>query len=150
MIRATFPLLAALTLSACQSLPGQESDIGDNIILLSAQHCLEETVGENNRIHFGPCLKVAEINGEKPVLRSDGFIALPVGQPATLTAACVYRHADGTLIPATMETTTFEIQSNTFTQGGQRWYLHAHTQARGIIGCKPTLSRSIYPVNKTN
>ncbi len=150
MIRATYTLLLALTLTACQSMPGQESGIADNIILLSAHHCLEETVGDRNRVHFGPCLKITDVNGREPVVRDDGFIALPAGQALKLGTSCVYRHADGTPIPATVETEVFQVQITTFTRGGQRWYLHPHKQARGVIGCEPVLSRSVFPTEKTD
>ena len=81
MIRTLAPLLIAVSLTACQSLPGVDPDIGENTVLLSAQHCLEEPVGDNKRIHYGPCLKITEINGSKPRVRDDGFIALPASQP---------------------------------------------------------------------
>ena len=150
MIRATTALALAFILTGCQSLPGADSSIADNQVLISAQHCLEESVGDRNRIHFGPCLKITDINGQEPNVRNDGFIALPAGQPFKIGTSCVYRHADGSPIPATMETTIFQVQSSTFPRGGQRWYLHAHEQARGVIGCKPTLARSKYPVKKTD
>lgn len=150
MTRATLPLLLALTLTGCQSLPGQDSGIADNIVLLSGYHCLEETVGDRNRVHFGPCLKITDINGEEPNLRDDGFIALPVRRALKLGTSCVYRHADGTPIPATMETEIFQVQNTTFAHGGQRWYLHAHKRARGVIGCEPVLSRSVFPLEKTD
>ncbi|MEP3562750.1 MAG: hypothetical protein ABJM19_03755 [Marinobacter sp.] len=150
MIRTLAPLLVAVSLTACQSLPGVDPDIGENTVLLSAQHCLEEPVGDNNRIHYGPCLKITEINGSKPQVRSDGFIPLPTGQPATLETACVYRLADGRPIPATVETATFAVRPDTFPRGGRRWYLHAHKQARGVIGCSPTLAPSVYPLESTD
>jgi len=150
MSRTFAPLLIAVSLTACQSLPGVDPDIGDNTVLLSAQHCLEEPVGDNNRIHYGPCLKITEINGNKPAVRDDGFIALPAGQPFTIETACVYRLADGQPIPATVETATFPVRADTFSRGGQRWYLHAHKQARGIIGCSPTLAPSVYPLENTD
>ena len=68
----------------------------------------------------------------------------------TIGTSCVYRHADGTPIPSTVQTRNFPVASNTFTNGGQRWYLHAHKQARQVIGCEPTLSRSVYPTRKTD
>jgi hypothetical protein len=37
------------------------------------------------------------------------------------------------------------VRPDMFTRGGQRWYLHAHKQARRVIGCEPTLSRSVHP-----
>ena len=150
MSRTFAPLLIAVSLTACQSLPGVDPDIGDNTVLLSAQHCLEEPVGDHNRIHYGPCLKITEINGNKPAVRDDGFVALPVGQPFTIETACVYRLADGQPIPATVETATFPVRADTFSRGGQRWYLHAHEQARGIIGCSPTLAPSVYPLENTD
>ncbi|WP_323751390.1 hypothetical protein [Marinobacter sp.] len=150
MTRTLLPLLAAASLTACQSLPSVHPDIGDNAVLISAQHCLEETVGDNNRVHYGPCLKITEINGNKPNVRTDGFIELTIGQPAKIETACVYRLADGRPIPATVETATFQVRADTFPNGGRRWYLHAQKQARGVIGCQPTLAPSVYPLEKTD
>ncbi|MBR9871791.1 MAG: hypothetical protein GYB26_11710 [Gammaproteobacteria bacterium] len=150
MTRTLLPLLAAASLTACQNLPGTAPDIGDNLVLLSAQHCLQEAIGDNDRVHYGPCLKITDVNGRKPAVRSDGFITLAVGQAATLGTACVYRLADGQPIPATVETAIFEVKRDTFTRGGQRWYLHAHKKARGVIGCSPTLARSVYPLEETD
>ncbi len=150
MIRTLAPLLIAVSLTACQSLPGVDPDIGENAVLLSAQHCLEEPVGDNNRIHYGPCLKITEINGSKPKVRDDGFIALLARQPVTIETACVYRLADGSPIPATVETATYTVRPDTFPRGGRRWYLHAHKQARGVIGCSPTLAPSVYPLEETD
>jgi hypothetical protein len=42
------------------------------------------------------------------------------------------------------------VREDTFTRGGQRWYLHAHKQARRVIGCEPTLSRSVRPTRRTD
>ncbi|QBM16143.1 hypothetical protein MARI_02230 [Marinobacter sp. JH2] len=150
MIRTLAPLLIAVSLTACQSLPGVDPDIGENAVLLSAQHCLEEPVGDNNRIHYGPCLKITEINGSKPKVRDDGFIALLARQPVTIETACVYRLADGSPIPATVETATYTVRPDTFPRGGRRWYLHAHKQARGVIGCSPTLAPSVYPLEEAD
>lgn len=144
-------LLALLLFTGCQSLPsGTGSSVPADRILLSAQHCLDEYVDDQDRLHFGPCLKVISVNGEKPVVTEDGFIELPVATALSLQTTCVYRHADGTPIPATVSTATFEIEADTFESDGQRWYLHAHRQARGVTGCKPTLARSIYPTYKTD
>ena len=107
-------------------------------------------VGDQDRIHFGPCLKITDINGEAPTVRSDGFIELPVARPMTIGTSCVYRHADGTPIPATVGTAEFQVDSTTFPDGGKRWYLHAHEQARGVVGCQPTLSTSVFPTRKTD
>ena len=150
MKRAAVTLLLSAGLAACQSLPGPQGDIADDVVLLKAHHCLEEKVGDQNRIHFGPCLKVISINGQPPKVSDDGFIPLPVRQAMTIGTSCVYRHADGTPIPSTVQTRDFPVASNTFTNGGQRWYLHAHKQARQVIGCEPTLSRSVYPTRKTD
>ena len=150
MRRAAATLLLSAGLAACQRLPGPQGDIADDAVLLKAHHCLEEKVGDQHRIHFGPCLKVISINDEPPQVSDDGFITLPVRQAMTIGTSCVYRHADGTPIPSTVQTRDFPVASNTFTNGGQRWYLHAHKQARQVIGCEPTLSRSVYPTRKTD
>ncbi|KPQ29432.1 MAG: hypothetical protein HLUCCX14_06225 [Marinobacter excellens HL-55] len=139
-----------LTLLGCQNLPDRQEGVADNVVFLSAYHCLEETVDDIDRIHFGPCLKVTDINGQAPTVREDEFIEVPVRQALTIGTSCVYRHADGTPIPATMESVDVQIRPDTFTQGGQRWYLHAHRKARRVIGCEPTLSRSVYPTERTN
>ncbi|SFM94195.1 lipoprotein [Marinobacter pelagius] len=144
-------LSALLLLSGCQSLPsGTEGSIPSDRILLSAQHCLSEYIDDLDKVHFGPCLKIVSVDGETPTVTEDGFIALPVATPLSLGTSCVYRHADGTPIPATVTTATFEVTPKTFTSGGRRWYLHAHKQARGAIGCEPTLAPSVYPTVKTN
>jgi len=144
-------LLALLLFTGCQSLPsGTEGSVPPDSILLSAQHCLSEYVGDQDRLHFGPCLKVISVNGEKPEVREDGFIELPVATALSLQTTCIYRHADGTPIPATVSTAAFEVKANTFASGGHRWYLHAHRQARDVTGCEPTLARSIYPTNRTD
>jgi len=49
-----------------------------------------------------------------------------------------------------MENSDFAVSKTTFAEPGQRWYLHAHKQARGVVGCEPTLSRSIYPTHDTD
>ena len=144
-------LVLLLLLSGCQLLPsGTVGNTPAGQILLSAQHCLSEYLEEQDRVHFGPCLKIISVNGEKPVVRQDGFVELPVATALRLQTTCVYRHADGTPIPATVSTAPFEIKTNTFLSGGQRWYLHAHRQARGVTGCEPTLARSLYPTYKTD
>ncbi|WP_417538626.1 hypothetical protein [Marinobacter sp.] len=160
----TLLLACFLVLAGCQSLPdaspaaGQKSKsmpestgaVSHSRVLLSAQHCLSEYLKEHGRVHYGPCLKIISVNGNTPKIRDDGFIELPTAEPATLSVSCVYRHADGSPIPATMETTDFQITRNTFTKPGQRWYLHAHRQARQIVGCEPTLSRSKNPTYETD
>ncbi|WP_417566445.1 hypothetical protein [Marinobacter sp.] len=151
MPRVRLLLLAMLLLAGCQSLPsGTEGSLPNDRILLSAQHCLNEYIEDQDRVHFGPCLKVISVNGKKPVVREDGFIELPVATALSLQTTCVYRHADGTPIPATVSTAAFDVKANTFAYGGQRWYLHAHRQARGVTGCEPTLARSIYPTDRTD
>lgn len=139
-----------VTLTGCQNLPDAKEGANRNIVFLKAAHCLEEPVGDQDRIHFGPCLKITDVNGEAPTVRSDGFIELPVARPVTIGTSCVYRHADGTPIPATVGTAEFQVDSTTFPEGGQRWYLHAHEQARGVVGCQPTLSTSVFPTRKTD
>lgn len=165
MKRFVPPILAGLlVLTGCQTLPdGQPASRGageilpasgeaeeSHSVLLSAQHCLSEHLRDQGRVHYGPCLKIISVEGEAPRVRDDGFIELPVASATTLETSCVYRHADGSPIPATMETTDFRITPDTFTRPGQRWYLHAHTQARQVIGCEPTLSRSKSPTHSTD
>lgn len=145
MKRVALMTALALPLVACQNLPDRQEGQDSNVVFLKAHHCLEESVDDVNRIHFGPCLKVIDINGQPPSVREDDFIELPVRQALTIGTSCVYRHADGTPIPATVETADFQVRPDTFTRGGQRWYLHAHEQARRVIGCEPTLSRSVHP-----
>lgn len=161
---ATLTIACLLFLTGCQSLSDTppESAAGNenrsskteaadrNTVLLSAQHCLSEYLKEQGRVHYGPCLKIITINGDTPQVRQDGFIALPVATPMTLGISCVYRHADGSPIPVTMETADFSISAQAFTKPGNRWYLHAHTQARQVIGCEPTLSRSTKPTQATD
>ncbi len=165
-MKPAFTLLLAclFILAGCQSLSDKKSIIEPgnnnlpvsaegkdrNTILLSAQHCLSEYLRDQRRIHFGPCLKIISVDDHPPQVREDGFIALPVATPVTLGTSCVYRHSDGSPIPATMETTDFRVTSQTFTEAGKRWYLHAHKQARQVIGCEPTLSRSKGPTQATN
>ncbi|MBD3641252.1 MAG: hypothetical protein HUJ18_09700 [Marinobacter sp.] len=146
------PFLSALfILSGCQSLPsGTQGNIPPDQVLLSAQHCLSEYIDDLDKVHFGPCLKVISIDGRAPRVTEDGFIALPVATAFRLETSCVYRHADSTPVPATVTTASFEITETTFSSGGRRWYLHAHKQARGAIGCEPTLATSVYPTAKTN
>jgi len=158
-------LLACLLISAgCQSLPDKKpanepvnddppartEGIDRNTVLLSAQHCLSENLREQRRIHYGPCLKIISVNDNAPQVRDDGFIELPLGISLTLGTSCVYRLADGSPIPATMETKDFRVTPQTFTRPGERWYLHAQTQARQVIGCEPTLSRSKSPTQATD
>ncbi|AOY86923.1 hypothetical protein BKP64_01305 [Marinobacter salinus] len=143
-------LLCMLLLAGCQSFSTGQEHIGTNTILLSAQHCLSEYLKELEKVHYGPCLKITEVDDQPPEIREDGFIELPVATVVRLGTSCVYRHADGSPIPATMETTEFMITRKTFTSPGERWYLHAHKQARQVVGCQPTLSRSVYPTDKTD
>jgi len=103
-----------VTLTGCQNLPETKEGANRNVVFLKATHCLEEPVGDQDRIHFGPCLKITDVNGEVPTVRSDGFIELPVARPVTLGTSCVYRHADGTPIPATVGTAEFQVNSTTF------------------------------------
>lgn len=144
------PVALATVLAGCQNLPDTRQDAATNVVYLKATHCLEESVGDQNRIHFGPCLKITDINGAPPAVRENGFIELPVARPLTIGTTCVYRHADGSPIPATVGTAAFQVSNTTFQTGGKRWYLHAHEQARGVIGCKPTLSTSQYPTRRTD
>ncbi|MGO1462193.1 MAG: hypothetical protein ACTHYN_15865 [Marinobacter sp.] len=160
----TLLLTCLLTLAGCQSLSDNHSAIGsgnENLpsqaegknhhsVFLSAQHCLSEYLSEQGRVHFGPCLKIVSVDGNSPQVRDDGFIELPAATPVVLGTSCVYRHADGSPIPATMETTEFLVTPQTFTRPGARWYLHAHRKARQVIGCEPTLSRSKNPTEKTD
>ena len=158
-------LLACLfVMAGCQSLPDKtparepDKDIlparsessKSGTVLLSAQHCLSEYLRDQRRVHFGPCLKIISVDDREPQVRDDGFIELPLATSMTLGTSCVYRHADGSPIPATMETADFQVTPQTFTEPGKRWYLHAQTQARQVIGCKPTLSRSESPTYKTD
>lgn len=149
-MKAIAALLLLVALTACQNLPDRQEGLAGDVVFLKVHHCLEEPVDNARRIHFGPCLKVIDINGQAPQVREDGFIALPIRQALSIGTSCVYRHADGTPIPATMETTEFQVGPDTFTTGGQRWYLHAHKKARRVIGCEPTLSRSVNPTERTN
>ncbi|MDO6823083.1 hypothetical protein [Marinobacter sp. 1_MG-2023] len=156
----TLLLASVLFVAGCQSLPDQPSgtknvsaipeSTSSGTVFLSAQHCLSEYVRDLAKVHYGPCLKIISVDGEPPQVSSDGFIELPVATSATIGTSCVYRHADGSPIPATMETTDFRITPQTFRKPGERWYLHAHKQARQIIGCEPTLSRSKSPTYKTD
>ena len=75
---------------------------------------------------------------------------IPAATALTIGVSCVYRHADGSPIPATMENADFAVTRATFAQAGHRWYLHAHKQARQVVGCQPTLSRSVYPTHDTD
>lgn len=157
-------LACFLALAGCQSMPDTNPADGQNsksmpesteasrqgAVLLSSQHCLSEYMREQGRVHYGPCLKIISVDGNAPHIQDDGFIALPAATSATLETSCVYRHADGSPIPATMETADFQVTPNTFTKPGQRWYLHAHRQARQIVGCEPTLSRSTNPTQATD
>ncbi|WP_417516801.1 hypothetical protein [Marinobacter sp.] len=156
----TLLLASLLSIAGCQSLPDQQpgnknasaSQEGatSGTVFLSAQHCLSEYLRDLAKVHYGPCLKIISVDGETPQVQDDGFIELPVATSVTLGTSCVYRHADGSPIPATMETTDFSVTPQTFKKPGVRWYLHAHKQARQIIGCEPTLSRSKSPTYKTD
>lgn len=144
----TFALMVLF--AGCQSMPDKQTGVAQNLVFLSAQHCLNEYLDDLEKVHYGPCLKVIEVDGEPPTPGPDGFIRLPVAAPLTINTSCVYRHADGTPIPATVETATFTVTPQTFTEPGVRWYLHANTRARGVVGCQPTLSRSTYPTYETD
>lgn len=133
-----------------QSLPASTEVPDRDSVLLSARHCLSEYLSDQGKTHYGPCLKIISIDGNAPRVRDDGFIEIPAATSTTLKTSCVYRHADGSPIPATMETTDFQIAPGTFTSPGQRWYLHAHKQARQVVGCEPTLSRSKSPTRATD
>ncbi|HEA51160.1 hypothetical protein [Marinobacter antarcticus] len=160
----TLLLASLLVLAGCQSSPekspanepdnaSQPESSGSqapNTVLLSAHHCLSEYLREQGRVHYGPCLKIISVNDTTPQVRDDGFITLPVATAVILGTSCVYRHADGSPIPATMETTDFLVTPQTFTEPGKRWYLHAQTQASQVIGCEPTLSRSKKPTYRTD
>ena len=135
MKQALLVVFGSLLLYGCQSLPSAEEGIEADAVYLSASHCLNEYLDDLEKVHYGPCLKVISINGEEPAVREDG---------------CVYRHADGSPIPATMENADFAVTRDTFAQAGHRWYLHAHKQARQVVGCQPTLSRSVYPTYDTD
>lgn len=150
MKRLVAVLTFTFTFVGCQSLPDKEEGAARNVVFLSAQHCLSEYLEDLDKNHYGPCLKVTGVDGKPPQVRDDGFIELPAATSLTLETSCVYRHADGSPIPQTMETVDYQVTDRTFTQAGQRWYLHAHKQARGVIGCEPTLSRSTYPTYKTD
>jgi len=146
-----FALISVAVLTGCQSLPDQPQATGSGTtVFLSAQHCLSEYLDDLKKVHYGPCLKVTGINGNTPEIREDGFIELPVATAMTVNTSCVYRLADGSAIPATVEEADFVITRQTFTRPGERWYLHAQTRARQVVGCKPTLSRSIYPTEETD
>ncbi|MGO1502099.1 MAG: hypothetical protein ACTHWH_12550 [Marinobacter sp.] len=161
---ATLLLAGLLMLAGCQSLtnskpvgspnnenlPSSAEGKSHHSIFLSAQHCLSEYLSEQSRVHFGPCLKIVSVDGDSPQVRDDGFIELPAATPATIGTSCVYRHADGSPIPATMETKDFRVTSQTFAEPGKRWYLHANKKARQVIGCEPTLSRSKGPTETTD
>jgi hypothetical protein len=148
-VRVLIPPLI-LALAACQSLPDRQEGEARNTVFLSAQHCLSEYLEDLDKVHYGPCLKVVSVAGTSPAVRDDGFIELPVATPLVLRASCVYRHADGSPIPQTVEEVEYRITGQTFTKPGERWYLHAHQQARNVIGCQPTLARSTYPTYQTN
>ncbi|WP_372996462.1 hypothetical protein [Marinobacter sp.] len=143
-------LFGSLLLSGCQSLPPAEEGMESDAVFLSASHCLNEYLDDLDKVHYGPCLKVLSIDGEEPDIREDGFIELPAKTALTISVSCVYRHADGTPIPATMENAEFSVAGSTFAKAGQRWYLHAHKQARQVVGCEPTLSRSVHPTYDTD
>ncbi len=150
MNRTIASLTSILIVSGCQSLPDSPEHTGRNTVFLSAQHCLSEYLEDLEKNHYGPCLKVVSVAGTAPAVTREGFIELPVATPLTLETSCVYRHADGSPIPQTMETVEFTITPQTFSKPGERWYLHAHKQARDVVGCEPTLSRSTYPTYKTD
>ncbi|TYC57814.1 hypothetical protein FMN52_14810 [Marinobacter sp. BW6] len=149
MKKTLIVVLGSLLLYGCQSLPSAEEGIETDAVFISASHCLNEYLDDLEKVHYGPCLKVITINGEEPDVREDGFIELPIATAMTIGVSCVYRHADGSPIPATMENADFAVKDSTFAKAGKRWYLHAHKQARGVVGCEPTLSQSVYPTYDT-
>jgi len=150
MKQAFLVVLGSLLLYGCQSLPSPEEGVAADTVYVSASHCLDEYLEDLQKVHYGPCLKVISINDEAPDVREEGFIELPVATALTIGVSCVYRHADGSPIPATMENAEFAVSESTFAEAGQRWYLHAHQKARGVVGCEPTLSRSVYPTYDTD
>ncbi|SNC66196.1 hypothetical protein SAMN04487881_1527 [Marinobacter sp. es.048] len=150
MKQTLFLFFGILLLQGCQSLPPAQDGIDADTVFVSASHCLNEYLDDLEKVHYGPCLKVTAINGEEPDVREDGFVELPAATALTIRVSCVYRHADGSPIPATMENADFAVDTSTFAEAGQRWYLHAHKQARGVVGCEPTLSRSVYPTYDTD
>lgn len=150
MTRTIALLTLALIVSGCQSMSDTRPGSERNTAFLSAQHCLSEYLKELEKNHYGPCLKVLSVAGTPPAVTDDGFIELPIATPLSVSASCVYRHADGSPIPQTMETVEFTITAQTFSKPGERWYLHAHKQARDVVGCEPTLSRSTFPTYKTD
>ena len=93
----TFALMVLL--AGCQSMPDKQTGVAQNLVFLSAQHCLNEYLDDLEKVHYGPCLKVIEVDGESPTPGPDGFIRLPVAALLTINTSCVYRHADGTPIP---------------------------------------------------
>ncbi len=149
MHRFLITCVFGLLLAGCQSQPPTGADVAPGAVLISAQHCLSEYLEELEKNHYGPCLKIISVDGQAPPVRADGFIELPARTTVTLGVSCVYRHADGSPIPATMENTEFPVTRTTFENPGTRWYLHAHRQARQVVGCEPTLSRSVYPTYDT-
>jgi hypothetical protein len=150
MKQALLVVFGSLLLYGCQSLPSAEEGMEADAVYLSASHCLNEYLDDLEKVHYGPCLKVISINGDNPAVREDGFIEIPAATALTIGVSCVYRHADGSPIPATMENADFAVTKGTFAQAGHRWYLHAHKQARQVVGCQPTLSRSVYPTYDTD
>lgn len=150
MKQALLVVFGSLLVYGCQSLPSAEEGIEADAVYLSASHCLNEYLDDLEKVHYGPCLKVISVNGEKPAVQEDGFIEIPAATALTIGISCVYRHADGSPIPATMENADFAATRDTFAQAGRRWYLHAHKQARQVVGCEPTLSRSVYPTHDTD
>jgi len=150
MKQALLVVFGSLLLYGCQSLPSAEEGMEADAVYLSASHCLNEYLDDLEKVHYGPCLKVISINGDEPAVREDGFIEIPAATALTIGVSCVYRHADGSPIPATMENADFAVTKGTFAKAGHRWYLHAHKQARQVVGCQPTLSRSVYPTYDTD
>lgn len=150
MKQALLAVFGILLLQGCQSPPPAQDRIDADTVFVSASHCLNEYLDDLEKVHYGPCLKIITINGEEPDVREDGFVELPAATALSIGVSCVYRHADGSPIPATMENADFAVSKSTFPEAGQRWYLHAHKQARGVVGCEPTLSRSVYPTYDTD
>lgn len=132
----------AIALTGCQSLPSSDEGKAKGVVFMKSQHCLTDYIEDLERVHFGPCLTVASVNGNPPDLRPDGFIELPVNTRTALGVYCMYRSQDNTLQEDSRIHTTVVLPDNQFARAGKRWYLHAHTDVLHGKGCKPTLSRS--------
>ncbi|MCG2582572.1 MAG: hypothetical protein KA296_16995 [Marinobacter sp.] len=136
-------LCFAIALTGCQSLPSSDEGKAKGVVFLKREHCLTDYIEDLKRVHFGPCLTVASVNGKPPATRPDGFIELPVNAWTSLGVYCIYRSQDNTVKENSSIYTTVVLPDDQFTQAGKRWYLHAHTDVLHAKGCKPTLSRSL-------